>query len=121
MTLNRTIKRLVKKGILGTKKVGRSILCYLIDRKRTESMRSLSSEHALILDDAALRSIKKLTLGSDTIRQISLSIGIPYMTTSRAIDDLAKIGLVRIRRVGRSKLCRLDKDSKLLESYMKII
>jgi len=121
MTLNRTVKRLVTQGLLASKKVGRSLLCHIIDCEKTQSMKDLSKKDSLIIDAPALKTIKKLSKKSDTIRQISIAIKVPYMTTNRTIKELVSLGILTMQKVGKSNLCRLNKKSELLEGYMKII
>jgi len=121
MTLNRTVKILVTHGLLASKKVGRSLLCHIIDCEKTQSMKDLSKKDSLIIDAPALKTIKKLSKKSDTIRQISIAIKVPYMTTNRTIKELVSLGILTMQKVGKSNLCRLNKKSELLEGYMKII
>jgi len=84
-------------------------------------MKELSKKDALVIDKTALKTIKRLSKKSDTIRQISIAIKVPYMTTNRTIKELVSLGILTMQKVGKSNLCRLNKESKLLDSYMKII
>lgn len=57
---------------------------------------------------------------SESIRQISLEIRVPYMTLSRVIKKLEKQKLILTKSVGKSIICSLNKNNNLTKQYLTI-
>ena len=55
-----------------------------------------------------------------TIRQISLETKIPYMTVNRIISRLSKESIVITERVGKSLICSLNIENRLIKQYLTI-
>jgi predicted nucleotidyltransferase len=55
---------------------------------------------------------------SRTIRQISIDLGIPYMTLNRLMKDMEKRGLVTTKKVGKSIACSLNKGNEITKQHM---
>ena len=53
-----------------------------------------------------------------TIREISLSLNIPYMTLSRLIKKLSKQKLITIEKKGNNYLCKINLKYPLLKHYL---
>lgn len=53
-----------------------------------------------------------------TIREISLNLGIPYMTLSRLMKKLSKQELVKIEKKGNNYLCRINLKYPLLKHHL---
>ncbi len=62
-----------------------------------------------------LISNKEQTL---TIREISLSLGIPYMTLSRLIKKLSEQELIKVEKKGNNHLCRINLKYPLLKHHL---
>ena len=54
----------------------------------------------------------------ETIRQISLAIGIPYMTLNRVMKRLEKENLIITERIGQSVTCSLNIHNPVTKHYL---
>ncbi len=53
-----------------------------------------------------------------TIREISLQLGIPYMTLSRLIKKLSKQELIKVEKKGNNYLCKINLKYPLLKHHL---
>ncbi len=53
-----------------------------------------------------------------TIREISLSLNIPYMTSSRLIKRLSKQELIKVEKRGNNFLCKINLEYPLLKHHL---
>lgn len=53
-----------------------------------------------------------------TIRELSLSLNIPYMTLNRLIKKLSEQGLVKVEKKGNNYLCKINLEYPLLKHHL---
>jgi predicted nucleotidyltransferase len=61
-----------------------------------------------------IRTLKSFPDRDFTINELSRASGVPTMTTWRAVDDLRRLTIVKVRKVGNAKAVRITGDEQKL-------
>jgi DNA-binding transcriptional ArsR family regulator len=61
-----------------------------------------------------IRTLKSFPERDFTVNELARTAGVPVMTTSRAVQELKKVGMVRTRKVGNSLAVKLVDDRERL-------
>ena len=61
-----------------------------------------------------IRTLKSFPERDFTVNELARSAGVPVMTTSRAVQELRKVGMVKTRKIGNSLAVKLVEDKDRL-------
>jgi predicted nucleotidyltransferase len=63
-----------------------------------------------------IRTLKSFPERDFTVNELSRVSGVPTMTTWRAVDDLRRLGIVKVRKVGNAKAVRITREEGRLRT-----